>query len=167
MAFGSGYRPLETLIIPNGIYDAEIIDAYFKKYPKTGNEFVEIVVKIKGFDGFSPDRFSIDDRPVLGQTKANNKPVEQADLDKWDRRVTKFLHAFGLPTNETTLINPRNWIGCTGKVSIAEQYDPNESDFKSKRFKAITPVFEQLSDVTKTFINGKSTDELSYSNIPF
>lgn len=137
MAFGENYRPVyDAPMLPNGEYTAQITKAELDHYQQTGNEFVEIHVAIKDHAGCNPSIFTLYEAPTIGQMKANGQPVTQTDVDRANRQITTFFLCFGIKEGDFDL---RHWVGKVGRVKIAESYDKNESDKKSKTYKTIYP----------------------------
>lgn len=137
--FGQGYRPLRSLQLEDGEFTFTIITAEQKR-DRNGEPYIEAELRADGKNGYSPNRIFFSDRPRLGFFKANGKPVELKDLDRWDRDLTRFFNCFGIREGDFI---PENWRGKRGLCKVAPQYDPNEPDKKSKRYKAIFPQVKE------------------------
>lgn len=133
--FGQGYRPLRSLQLEDGEYTFTIKNAE-GKYDKNGLPYIEVQLEADGKPGYSPNRLFFSDRPRLDSFKPNGKPVGQQDLDRWDRSLTAFFNCFSIREGD---FNTANWRGHRGICKVEPQYDPNEPDKKSKRYKEIVP----------------------------
>ena len=157
--FGAGFTPV--IVLDNGEYSCRISKAEEKQYPKTGNSFVEVTVEIDGKSGYSPNRLTIDDRPIIGELKANGNPINEDDVKRWDRNMTTFFDAFGIPYGN---FNLRTWVNHRGVVNCQPQYDKNEADHLSKKFKALYPVVKDSAsdpqEETKTAPVQKKVEQL-------
>ena len=126
--------------LPDGIYKAKILKAEPKRY-NNGNWFCELTIEVEGHKGFNPNTIAVNDRPKIGELKANGNPITEEDCTKWDRKHSRFLDAFGIDASKGGL--PREWVGHSGKVKCVPQYDKNEPDNKSKKFKELIPTLEE------------------------
>lgn len=126
--------------LADGIYHCKIVKAEPKKY-NNGNWFCELTVEVDGHKDYVPNTIVINDRPVVGNLKANGNPITEDDCERWDRTHSRFLDAFGIDSRAGS--TPRSWVGCSGNVKCAPQYDKNEADGKSKKYKELFPTLEQ------------------------
>ena len=138
MAFGQNYYPVETpefLTLENGDYTAMIVSAV-KKTNQNGDEYADLTVKIKGFDGYNPNHILLNEAPKLGAIKNNGSPVSKEDVDRANGKLTRFFKAFGIQDGN---FNLQTWVNHVGTVHCDWQYDPNEPDKKSKKYKQLFP----------------------------
>lgn len=133
--FGQGYRPLRSLQLEDGKYTFTIKNAE-EKHDRNGFPYIEVQLEADGKQGFSPNRLFFSDRPCLGSFKPNGTPVGQKDLDRWDRSLTAFFECFSIRSGD---FNTAGWRGRRGICKVEPQFDPNEPDKKSKRYKEIVP----------------------------
>lgn len=140
--FGQNYYPVQgTPQLEDGEYEAQIVNVEVLKY-SNGNDYVKVTVAIKGHPGCAPDNFVINEAPQLGAIKANGNPVTKEDVDRANRKITRFFNSFNIRDGN---FNFTEWKHHIGWVRCAAQYDKNEPDGKSKQFKALTP-FEKTTD---------------------
>lgn len=143
--FGYGFqyeKPAEQLA--NGLYNAYIKKTEVLKYP-SGDEYVLVSLMIKDHPDCQPNSISISDRPVEGRTKANGQPITAQDCKNWDKSMSRFFDAFGI-VSHSFFVN--EWVGHKGVVKCVEQYDKNEPDKKSKKYKEFYPVVQNNADTT-------------------
>lgn len=141
MGFADGYTPQRSMTLPNGEYECIIRSAEMK----VGNfgKYIEVTVQARGKKGWSPNKLLYSERPQIGQYKNNGNPITEEDQKKWDKKLTNFFDAFGITPGNWVL---ESWVNKVGWCKVAEQYDKNEPDFKSKKFKELFPfvkVFEE------------------------
>lgn len=134
--------PAEILQLENGDYTAQIQSVTPKNY-NNGNEFLEVKVAVKGFPGYVPNVIVINDTPKLGELKANGQPITEDDIKMASGRISRFLDSFGI--QDKNPMNFTSWKGHVGTVHCAEQYDKNEPDKKSKKFKQLTAILPKTN----------------------
>lgn len=135
--FGTGYTPVEASSgLDVGDYRAKIVNLTVDHY-NNGNQFLNVVVEIEGHAGCLPNTIVLNDRPVLGTVKASGYAVEDKDVEKWDKAMTRFFDSFGINRGD---FNMKNWQNKVGTVHCDWQYDPTEDDKKSKKYKQLTPI---------------------------
>ena len=125
----NGYYPVEGFqVLEDGLYRMKITAVKEGHYP-SGDGYFEISVTAAGFPGSSPNKILMNEAPKVGATKANGNPVTKEDFEKWCRDFTRFFDCFGITRG--------NWC------KVAPQYDKNEPDNKSKKYKTIYPQLPQ------------------------
>lgn len=136
MAFGENYQVINTPPqIDDGEYTAKIEKAELCAWP-SGDDYCRVTVSIMGHPGELPNTITLNSAPRIGQFKANGQAVEQKDIDRVNRALTRFFECFGIQPGN---FNLPTWKGHTGTVKIAPRYDKNESDHKSRSYKDIFP----------------------------
>lgn len=146
MAFGSNYYPVyreESKQLESGDYTARITGAVIKEFPSK-DEYVEVTVEIEGYKDYKPNKILLSEAPVLGATKANGNTVTKEDVDKANGKITRFFQCFGIKDGNFNILQ---WKGKSGTVHCDWQYDANEPDKKSKKFKQLFP---KVTDATST-----------------
>lgn len=129
-------KPEMANVLEVGDYAASIVSAV-DKASNGGNSFVEVTLNIQGHPNASPNKIYLYDIPAVNDTKANGMPVTEEDVKKACQTLSKFLDCFGIaPSNASTL---GAWKGKTGTVHCDWQYDKNEPDHKSKKYKQLWP----------------------------
>lgn len=129
-----GYTPRESMQLENGEYRFRIRGVSQERY-NSGGYYLKITCDVSGHPGAVPNVLTYNERPRLGTYKANGNPVEQKDLDRWDRDMTVFFDSFGINRGD---FETAHWIGKIGNGRVNWQYDPHEPDKKSKKYKEIT-----------------------------
>ena len=112
-----------------------IIRSASEKSNGSGN-YIEVEVQARGKRGWLPNKIFFNEAPVVGSYKRNGNSVTEEDLKRWNREMTTFFDCFGIAPGD---FNCSSWVGKIGFCKVAEQYDANEPDKKSKKFKAIYP----------------------------
>lgn len=138
MAFGSNYYPVyreEIKQLESGDYTARITGAEIKEFPSK-DEYVEVTVEIEGYKDYKPNKILLSEAPVLGATKANGNTVTKEDVDKANGKITRFFQCFGIKDGNFNILQ---WKGKSGIVHCDWQYDANELDKKSKKYKQLFP----------------------------
>lgn len=125
-------------MLENGEYKATIIKAEEKYYQNSGDAYVWVTVRIEGHPDATPNILTVNDIPQIGARKANGNAITEEDVKRANRAVSRFLDCFSL--SPSYLQNIQSWLGHSGIVKVNWQYDPNESDKKSKKYKELTPV---------------------------
>lgn len=131
MAFGPEFvymEPIERKQLENGDYTVSIREINPGKWP-SGDIYLEVVVDIKDHPGCYPDRIQLNDFPRNGDEKQQKA---------WQNRMSRFFDSFGFSQKEMNFKNVPSWIGKVGTVHCDWQYDKNEPDHKSKKFKQLT-----------------------------
>lgn len=135
MAFNhNGYQPERSQTLANGMYEM-IIRSATEKTNGTGN-YIEVELQARGKRGWTPNKIFFNEAPVVGTYKRNGNPITEDDLKRWNREMTTFFDCFKITAGD---FNVNSWVGKIGWCKVAEQYDANEPDKKSKKFKAIYP----------------------------
>jgi hypothetical protein len=148
MSFGSNYYPVyreESKQLESGDYTARITGAVIKEFPSK-DEYVEVTVEIDGYKGCKPDKILLSEAPVLGATKANGNTVTKEDVDKANGKITRFFQCFGIKDGNFNILQ---WKGKTGTVHCDWQYDKNEPDQKSKKYKQLFPKVTDATSAPK------------------
>lgn len=127
-----------------GDYTARIDSAIEKYASQTGNAYVEVTVSIKGMPGYVPNKMVYYDIPKVGDQKANGQQVTAEDVKKANQKMSRFLEAFGIPTEAVS--NFASWKGKIGTVHCDWQYDPKEADKKSKQYKSLFPKVQKKEE---------------------
>lgn len=147
ITFGNGYTPVEgSQSLDVGDYKAKIVNLTLDHY-NNGNQYLNVVVEIEGHEGAFPNTITLNDRPVIGTMKASGYPVEEKDVTKWDKAMTRFFDSFGITRGD---FNMKGWQNKVGTVHCDWQYDPTEDDKKSKKFKQLTPIVPKKSSAGNT-----------------
>lgn len=136
-------KPEEFPQLEVGDYLARI-EAVVDKVSNSNNSYVEITLSIQGHPNCNPNKMFYYDIPREGDPKANGQTVTKDDVKKACQKLSRFLDAFKIPSNMAS--NIIAWKGKTGLVHCDWQYDPNESDKKSKKYKQLTPKLEKKED---------------------
>ena len=139
MAFGSNYYPVyreEFKQLESGDYTAHITGAKIETAKQTQNEYVEVTVEIEGYKDYKPNKILLSEAPVLGAKKANGNTVTKEDVDKANGKITRFFQCFGIKDGNFNILQ---WKGKIGTVHCDWQYDANEPDKKSKKYKQLFP----------------------------
>ena len=155
MAFGHGYKPMETLVLKDGNYNFRI--KAVREQKNNQGSYIEVELEAEGKRGYSPNKIFKNDIPVLGNYKANGSAIEQSDVDRWNKDMTTFFDCFGIGRGN---FNFSQWVGKIGTCKVAPQYDPNEADKKSKKFKEITPIKPETDEAqlpVQTSVNPQET----------
>lgn len=161
--FGYGYQEVRDDVLEVGNYNAKIVNVEVKKY-NNGNEFVMLTFNIQGHSpDCKPNTMVINDRPKKGEIKASGSPVDDKDLAKWDKSMTRFFDCFGIAKGD---FNFKNWLGKNGEVSCNWQYDASEQDKKSKKFKEFTPVANKNSNNGGASVNNAANNADSIEDNP-
>lgn len=138
MGFGDGFQPVRVLQLENGEYYCKIVGVE----PINGQygTYLKITVKVQNHSGYTPNLILLNARPLAGHYKANGNPITDDDLRKWDKQMTTFFDAFGIPCDTTDpFTDIKSWLNHKGWCRVSEQYDPKEPDKKSKKFKELHP----------------------------
>lgn len=134
MAFYSaGYTPERTYTLENGLYECMIMRAEEKSNPN-GN-YIEVTVQARGKKGYTPNKIFFHEAPVKTPPEYWGED-EKKKMSRWNRDFTRFFDCFGIAPGD---FNISNWVRKIGWCKVAEQYDANEPDKKSKKFKALYP----------------------------
>lgn len=132
----NGYTPVESNpVLADGIYKMRIANVEEKHFP-SGDGYFDITVQIYNHPGATPNKIMINEAPTVGAIKSNGNPVTEDDHTRWCREFTRFFDCFGIPRGNWAT---NNWINKEGYCKVAPQYDANEPDKKSKKYKAIFP----------------------------
>lgn len=136
----NGYYPVEGFqVLEDGLYRMKITAVKEGHYP-SGDGYFEISVTAAGFPGSSPNKILMNEAPKIGATKANGNPVTKEDFERWCKDFTRFFDCFGIPRGNWST---SQWVGKEGICKVAPQYDKNEPDGKSKKYKSIFPQLPQ------------------------
>lgn len=130
----NGYTPVRSQTLPNGEYEC-IIRSAIEKEGNYGN-YIEVTVQARGKKGWTPNKILLNEAPVLGTQKYNGKVTTEDDLRRWNRDMTTFFDCFGITPGNFVV---ETWVNKIGWCKVTEQYDPNEEDKKSKKYKALYP----------------------------
>jgi hypothetical protein len=104
--FGGGYEPREyNRVVPEGDYMITLGMPEDKQV--SGYSIREIPIKIEGFSGYAPSKWSVFDCPADDMTKA----------EKWKEQRTRDFDAFGVARGD---FRPEAWQGKRGRVHIAK-----------------------------------------------
>lgn len=114
MAFGFGYKPMQTLVLADGEYEF-IIQRAQEHTTQNGRLYVEVEVQAKGKAGYNPRIMDFFDIPKLGTYKNDNSLVTQEDIDKWNKQMTSFFDCFGIGRGD---FNYASWRGHTGICKV-------------------------------------------------
>lgn len=142
MSFGEGYTVQRSMTLPNGEYEC-IIRSVEEKQGNYG-KYIQITVQARGKKGWTPNMILYNERPVVGTWKQNNTQVTEEDCKRWDRQLTTFFDAFGIEPGNW---NYSTWVNKIGWCKVAEQYDKNEPDKKSKKYKELFPFVKVPENV--------------------
>lgn len=148
-------KPEEFQQLENGDYLARI-DSAKDTATQSGATMVEVTLSIQGHPKCNPNKLYYYDIPAVGEKKTNGTLVTQDDVKKACQKLSKFLDAFKIPSNMAS--NLSAWKGKTGMVHCDWQYDPNESDKKSKKYKTLYPKLENKEKPSPSVQVAKDSD---------
>lgn len=150
----NGYYPVEGFqVLEDGLYRMKITAVKEGHYP-SGDGYFEISVTAAGFPGSSPNKILMNEAPKVGATKANGNPVTKEDFERWCKDFTRFFDCFGITRGNWY---SSQWIGKEGICKVAPQYDKNEPDNKSKKYKTIYPQLPQTEGDKRPFETASAT----------
>lgn len=162
----NGYTVVRSQTLPDGEYEC-IIRSAEEKNGNYGN-YIEVTVQARGKKGWTPNKILLNEAPVLGKVKNNGKTINDDDLRRWNREMTTFFDCFGITPGNFI---PETWVNKIGWCKVAPQYDSNEPDNKSKKYKALYPQVhtqEEVSDPTEyTPAPETETPPIVNEDIPF
>lgn len=133
-------KPDVANVLECGDYEATIVSA-IDKVSNGGNSYVEVTLAIAGHQDANPNKIFLYDIPTVNDMKANGQPVTEDDVKKACQTLSKFLDAFGIPAVSVSAL--ASWRGKKGLVHCDWQYDKNEADHKSKKYKQLWPKIEK------------------------
>lgn len=107
MAFGDGYKPIESNKLEVGEYFARIDKTTYEQ-TKNGTPYLAVYVSIKGIKNARPNVLTFYDRPY----------VDIKAQEKWDEQMTEFFDAFHLQRGNMDI---NSWLGATGWVRCVPQ----------------------------------------------
>lgn len=143
------------------------IDSATDKTSNNGNVYVEVKLAIHDHPGANPNMIQLFDIPSKTDVKANGQPVTDDDIKKACQKLSKFLDCFGIDPKFAS--NLAAWKGHTGTCHCDWQYDPNEHDHKSKKYKQLFPMLPKKTEAEKTEnVPASSGNEIGITeDIPF